>query len=246
MPAPGPLPPFGEVEAAALLVLYAFIGFENSVVPAGETARPERTIPRALITTVIATAALYFIVQLAYVSAMPEGVKPDAPLVAFATLLAGPVGGLILTATALFSVAGNISGSMTSTPRITFALAQGGLLPAWFGKVSERWHTPAASILFRGLAGAGLAVSGSFVWLAVVSTLARLIVYSVSIAALPAAARRSGVKTGAATIGLMVVALAVCLWAALQTGWVSWATLLALVAAGMLLYLIAARGRRTA
>jgi amino acid transporter len=48
-----------------LLILYAFVGFENSVVPAGRTADARRTIPRALIATIIATAALYFLVQLA-------------------------------------------------------------------------------------------------------------------------------------------------------------------------------------
>ena len=46
-PTPGKLPSFGALEAAALLTLYAFIGFENSVVPAGETKSPERSIPRA-------------------------------------------------------------------------------------------------------------------------------------------------------------------------------------------------------
>ncbi len=244
LPAPGPLPPLGGIEAAALLVLYAFVGFENSVVPAGETARPERNIPRALVATVIATAALYFLVQLAYVAVMPPGPQPAAPLVAFATVLAGPAGGLLLTLTALFSVAGNISGSMTSTPRVTFALASDRLLPGWFGRINERWQTPANSILFMGLAGIALAVTGSFVWLAVVSTLARLIVYSVSIAALPAAERASGMRTGAAVWAMIIAALAVCLWAALQSEWRSWGTLLALLAVGMLLFGAAALKRR--
>jgi APA family basic amino acid/polyamine antiporter len=117
LPAPGPPPPLSEIEAATLLVLYAFVGFENSVVPAGETADPRRTIPRALIATVAGTAILYFLVQLAYVAVMPGGAEPEAPLAAFAERLVGPVGALLLTATALASVAGNISGSMTTTPR---------------------------------------------------------------------------------------------------------------------------------
>src|SRR3546814_370387 len=83
-PAPGPAPSLSGIEAAALVIFYAFIGFENSVVPAGETADPGRTIPRALIATIVGTAVLYFIVQLAYVSVMPAGEEPEAPLVAFA------------------------------------------------------------------------------------------------------------------------------------------------------------------
>lgn len=239
VPAPGAAPSLSGVEAAALVILYAFIGFENSVVPAGETADPRRTIPRALIATVVATAAVYFLVQLAYVAVMPAGAAPEAPLAAMAEILFGPVGAVLLSLTALASVAGNVTGSMTSTPRVTFALARDGLLPAWFGRVSARFATPARSILFMGLLGAALAVSGSFVWLAIVSTLARLIVYSASIAALPAAQRRSGAASGPGTYLLMAAALAVCLWAAAQSGWQSWAMLAALALAGLLLWLLA-------
>lgn len=236
LPPPGAPPPLSEIEAAALLVLYAFVGFENSVVPAGETARPERTIPRALIATIAASAILYFLVQWAYVAVMPAGSDPEAPLAAFAEILVGPVGALLLTATALASVAGNICGSMTSTPRVTFALAGQGSLPRWFGAVSPRFATPAYSILFMGLAGALLAVTGSFVWLAIVSTLARLIVYSASIAALP----RTG-KVGMGSYALVGAALLVCLWAAFQSTGLAWARLGGLAAVGVVLYLMARR-----
>ncbi len=243
IPRPGPLPTLDGIETAALIVFYAFIGFENSVVPAGETVSPRRTIPRALLTTVIGTTILYFLVQLAYVAVMPVGEEPGAPLVAFGIKLAGPPGGIILMATALFSVAGNLTGSMTSTSRITYALARDGLLPARFAEVSTRYRTPAFSIAFLGLLGVVLAVSGSFVWLAVVSTLARLIVYVASIAALPAAERRAGNSTAPSSILLMVGGSLVCLWAALQSEWRSWAMLLALLALGVVLYAFAARGR---
>lgn len=246
VPPPGPPPPLSGIEAAALLVLYAFIGFENSVVPAGETANPGRTIPRALVTTVALTALLYFIVQLAYVSAMPAGGSPDAPLVAFATLAWGPIGGMVLVGAALSSIAGNLMGSMTSTPRITFALAAQRLLPDWFGRVSERWHTPSNSILFMGALGIVLALSGSFVWLAVVSTLARLIVYTASIAALPAAERASGKTPGAAVAALMFAGIAVCLWAAFQSKAESWAMLGGLLALGIVLYAVARRASSAA
>ncbi len=243
LPPPGAPPPLSAVEGAALVILYAFIGFENSVVPAGETADPRRTIPRALIATVAGTAALYFLIQLAYVAVMPAGAAPSAPLAAFAEALIGPAGALLLTATALASVAGNTCGAITSTSRVTFALTEQGSMPRWFGKVSPRYATPANSVLFMGLVIAALALSGSFVWLAVVSTLARLAVYSSSIAALPAARRREGLATGAGTLLLMAGGLGVCLWAALQSSWPSWLGLAIAVAAGFLLYWVARRQR---
>jgi amino acid transporter len=145
----------------------------------------------------------------------------------------------LLTGAALFSLAGNISGAMTATPRTTFALARDGLLPRWFGRVSPRFHTPANSILFMGGLTALLAVSGSFVWLAVVSTLARLIVYSASIAALPALSR--GERSRTSVYALMTGGLAVCLWAAFQSHWPAWRMLLGLCGLGVVLYLAARR-----
>jgi amino acid transporter len=227
----GPPPPLTELEAAALLILYAFVGFENSVVPAGETADARRTVPRALIATIVATAILYFLVQLAYVAVMEPDAGGEAPLVSLGAALMGPAGAVLLTAAAVFSLLGNISGGMTGTTRTTYAMGRDGLLPAWFGRVSERYATPANSILFMGGLIALLALSGSFVWLAVISTLARMIVYSISIAALPRLER------GRPIVWLMVVAaIAICLWAALQSAWPSWRMLLILASVGTLLY----------
>ena len=246
IPSPGPLPPLSEFEAAALMVFYAFVGFENCVVPAGETRSPQRTIPRALVATLAATALLYFLVQLAYAAVMPAGAAPDAPLAALAERLVGPVGLVLLSVTAMASVGGNFLGSITSTPRVTFALAEQRLLPGWFGAVSPRWSTPANSILFMGLLGGTLALTGSFVWLAVASTLARLIVYSASIAALPSALRGADLRLGAGTVAMMAGGLLVCLWAAYQSQAQSWMALAGLVAVGLLLYAFARRQARSA
>jgi basic amino acid/polyamine antiporter, APA family len=237
--APAGVPPLSDLEAAALLILYAFIGFENSVTPAGETADPRRNIPRALIATIVATAALYFLVQLAYVAVMEPGAGGDAPMVAFGTALMGPAGGLLLIAAALFSLLGNVGGGLTGTSRTSYAMGRDGLLPAWFGRVSPRFATPANSIAFMGALIALLALSGSFVWLAVVSTLARMFVYSISIASLAKGERPSPTRWG-----LMAVAIGVCAWAASQSAWASWRMLLILAAAGTALYLAALRSRK--
>ncbi|MEA3010790.1 MAG: hypothetical protein QOJ91_2482 [Sphingomonadales bacterium] len=249
--APGPLPPLSDLEAAALLILFAFVGFENSVVAAGETADPRRTIPRALLVTVGATAILYFVVQLSYVAVM-EPAASKTPMVDFGRALMGPAGAALLTAAAVFSLLGNISGGMTGTTRTTYAMGRDGLLPGWFARVSPRFATPANSIAFMGVLIAILALSGSFVWLAVVSTLARMFVYSISIASLarpviPAEAGTLGPEGSAGlpevpasagmTVWLMIVpAFAVCLWAASQSSWESWRMLLILIAAGTVLY----------
>ena len=243
-PAPGPLPTFTGFEAGLLIVLYAFVGFEQVVVPAGETRDPARILPRAIFITIGVTTLLYFLVQLAFVSALPGGATDGvsdggAPLIDLGAWLAGPFGAAALTLTAMASLAGSLHGIMTSTPRVSYALASRSDLPAWFGRVHPRFETPANSILFFAILAAALAISGSFVWLAVVSTLARMIVYAVTIAALPRAPGKRRIVAWQWLLG--AVGILICAWAASQADFKAWTTLAALSAVGVLLYAIASR-----
>jgi APA family basic amino acid/polyamine antiporter len=242
IPAPGEPPALSEFETGALLVFYAFVGFENLVVPAGETKRPATTLPRAILLTIAATTLLYFLVQLAFVTALPEGgADEQAPLIDLGRVIAGGAGAAILTLAAIASLGGNLHGIMAAVPRLTSAMGERGDLPGWFGAVSARFETPANSIAFLALVAAVLAVSGSFVWLAVVSTLARMIVYAATIAALPRAPERPRLTVVHWVNG--AIGIAVCAWAAAQANVGAWQVLGALAAAGLVLYVLAARGR---
>jgi amino acid transporter len=244
-PAPGPLPPLSELEAGVLLVFYAFVGFENAVVPAGETKRPGAVLPRAIFLTIGSTTLLYFLVQLAFISALPGGGTDEkAPLIDLGQWLAGPTGAAILTLAAVASLSGNLHGIMTSTSRVTFALGARGDLPGWFARVHPRFVTPANSIAFLALLAGLLALVGSYVWLAVISVLARLIIYAVTIAALPRAPERGRVHPLLYAVGLAGIAL--CIWGMTQAELEAWRTLGLLALGGAVLYAIAIRaGRRT-
>jgi amino acid transporter len=242
-PAPAPAPTLMEFEAGLLIVFYAFVGFESAVIPAGETRDPSKNLPRAILITIGVTTLLYFLVQLAFVSALPGGGTDEkAPLIDLGSWLAGPAGAATLTLAAVASLAGGLHGIMTSTPRVTYALGLRGDVPAWFARVQPKLETPANSIIFFALFASALAVSGSFVWLAVVSTLARMIVYAVTIAALPRAPQRRRLTTVQYVVG--IAGILVCAWAAAQADAKAWTTLAALVAAGLLLYALASFGRR--
>lgn len=242
IPTAGSAPPLSEFEVGALLVFYAFVGFENLVVPAGETKQPGTTLPRAIWIAMAATTLLYFLVQLAFITAFPSGgADMNAPLVDLAGRIAGPAGAAILILTAIASVGGNLHGIMTSVPRLTYAMAERGDLPHWFARVNERFATPANSIAFLAMVTAILAVSGSFVWLAVVSTLARMFVYAVTIAALPRAAGARRLTAGHYLSG--AAGITVCGWAAAQADAKAWFTLAALAAAGLLLFAVASLPR---
>jgi amino acid transporter len=72
-----------------------------------------------------------------------------------------------------------------------FALAEQGELPAWFGRIHPRYHTPANAVLFTSIVATALALSGSFARLALVAALAKLIMYAGCAAATLELRRRS-------------------------------------------------------
>ena len=237
-PTPGPVPTLTEFEAGLLIVFYAFVGFESAVIPAGETKDPSKNLPRAILITIGVTTLLYFLVQLAFVSALPGGGTDEkAPLIDLGSWLAGPVGAATLTLAAVASLAGSLHGIMTSTPRVTYALGLRGDVPVWFARVQPKFETPANSILFFALFAAALAISSSFVWLAVISTLARMIVYSITIAALPRAPGRRQLGLVHYVVGAL--GILVCVWAASQADAKAWLTLGALAAGGLILFILA-------
>jgi basic amino acid/polyamine antiporter, APA family len=242
VPAPGPLPPISDIEVGVLIVFYAFVGFENATVTAGETRDPQRTLPRALIGTIAMVALLYFVVQMAFVALFPNGLEEgvETPLLALGERLIGPAGALVLGLAAVFSLAGNLHSNMAATPRVTYAMAERGELPAWLANVHGGFATPASSILFFAAIVAALAVSGSFIWLAVISTLARMIVYAATILALPRAPNRPA-RISASYWVIAAIGVLVCAIVAAQADRTAWLTLGALSAAGLLLYLLTSR-----
>jgi amino acid transporter len=242
---PVDLPTVDDLGGTTLLLIYAFVGFEAATITAGETARPRYNLPRALVTTVVGTGILYFLVVLVYISVLPAAGDSGATLVDVGRELAGPIGAMVITAAAVFSIGGNLASIMITVPRLTFALAEERLLPRWFGAVHRKHATPGNSILFLGAMSLGFALSGSFAWLAAASSLTRLVVYVLCIGALPVIRRRADAEARARAFRLKggyvipVVALILCLWIAAQSSRQSWEVFGSLLAAGLALYWLA-------
>lgn len=177
--------PAGRLGESMLVLMYAFIGFEFSLINAGETRDARSTIPRTLVGTVAAVSVCYALIQLVAVSVGPDLGSSATPLVDLSRRMMGPMGALLLGIGVLFSIGGGSLTSLLTAPRLTFALARDGSMPAWLGHVNDRTHVPVNSILFCGAFSILLAVSQQFVWLATLSTFVRLLSYALCIAALP-------------------------------------------------------------
>jgi amino acid transporter len=244
------VPPVGQetldLGAATLLLIYAFVGFESAVVPAGEARRPERDMPWALLLGLGIVGLLYFVIQWISQLVLPDLAASTTPLLDVAAMLLGPAGALMLMSGVLFSVLGTLVGAMFSTPRITYAFALDGRLPDWFGRVHPKFLTPANSILVYGGAGFLLAVTGSFIWLAVASVLMRLLMYIVVCLSVLVLRRRSA-AVDAFTLpgGVLIPLLGVlaCGWLLMQVSRDSVLLTLAFIVAGSLMYWLARRRR---
>lgn len=244
---PGPAPSIGAMGAAALLFIYAFVGFEAALVTAGETKDPRRSLPRALVITVAGTALLYWLLTLVYVAVLPNGGAEGKTLADAAALLAGPAAAAAITFTAVFSVAGNVASAMVTSPRMTYALAENEWLPRWFGHVHAKYATPDNSILLFGLAVFVFGASSSFIFLAAASSLARILIYILCILALPKLrkilSREAQEEAYRPPGGLLIpgIALILCVIASTQAAAATWGIVAGIVAVGMGLFWIARR-----
>jgi len=162
---------------SALLLIFAFGGFEILVIPAEEMVNPRRDVPRSLLATMLVVTLVYASIQWVAAGTFSGLASAKAPLASAAAQFMGAIGGGLMTVGAVCSITGTMSGLMLAGPRVTYALAQNHQLPAWFGTVHPRFRTPYFSILFLGGVSLALALSGTFVQLAGLAAIARLLQY---------------------------------------------------------------------
>jgi amino acid transporter len=209
------MPSLDNLGEAALLLLFAYAGFENTAAPAGEYKDPQRNVPFALLTMITIVTILYTLVQLVAVGTLPGLAHSESAIAESATLIMGAWAGIMMTVAAMVSMAGNAGNTTLIGPRYLFALAQDGYGPRALARVHPRYRTPAVAIITQSAIALVLALSGSFVWLAMLSIIARLATYIGTAAAVPVLRKRFGNRPGAMRlpggVAIPVAALVLCL-----------------------------------
>ncbi|MCJ7558458.1 MAG: APC family permease [Gammaproteobacteria bacterium] len=248
LPASHVLIPDGQQWGAALIILvYAFVGFESGLVPAAEARDPQRDMPRALLWALIIATLLYGLIQSLAVAVLPDLASSKRPLVDMAAVLMGPAGAALVMAGVVASVGGNVAGAMLSTPRASYMLAREGYLPHWFAGVHPVYNTPGHSVIFFGVAAFVLAAYGSFVWLASMSVLSRLLIYLLCIGAIPRLRRKFGADEARFHLPggylIPILGAAVCIWLLSQVSLDAVLSTALFLALGSVLYLFARRER---
>ena len=214
------LPPITmqQALAAGLLLIFIYGGYEVVPVPAGEAVDPRRDVPFAMIATIVCVAIVMTLVQIVTQGVLPNVAEHATPVADAAAAFLGAGGALLIGIGSVVSMTGNNAGQVLSGSRMIFALAEHGQLPAVLARVHPRYRTPSNAIAFTSIVAVGLALSGSFAQIAVVSALARLLMYAGSAAAmlkLRAVAERNDVKPAAFTAPLgptaPIIAIGVCI-----------------------------------
>lgn len=235
-------PPDGDLGEAALLLLFAYAGFENTAAPAGEFKNPRRDIPFALVVQIGIVTLIYSAVQFVALGTLPGVATSETPLADAARLFLGPVGGALLTVGAVLSILGTNSNTVLAGPRYLFALAQDGFGPRALAWIHPRFRTPAIAILAQTAIALPLALSGTFTGLAKLSVVARLATYFGTALAVPVLRRKFGNEPGAVRLpGGPAIPIAACLLCIVFAASAEPANLIAGAAAigvGLVIYLL--------
>lgn len=211
---PLPLPEPGSIDALGagfLIAFYAFMGFEQSTVVAGEARNPRRDMPIGLIGGIAIVGVLYSLLLIACMHTVPDLGAARRPLADAASALVGAPGATLVALTAVLSCAGTLSVWMVASPRVIYALSVQGELPRALSNVHALRGTPYVAILASAFLVWLLTISGTFIYLATFSALTRLLVYAASCAALPVLRKREGPAPLAIPFGRILAGLAVLL-----------------------------------
>jgi amino acid transporter len=185
------VPELGSMRQAALLLVFAYGGFENANVPSEEALNPRRHLPVALLVTIAAVAVLYVLIQVVAQGTLPELATSATPLASAARNVMGPPGGWLLTAAAIVSTVGSISALVLVGPRVLYALARHGQLPAVLASVHPRHHSPHWAVVVFALLTWVVALGGGFAELVALSAVARLLFSASTCLAVPVLRRRA-------------------------------------------------------
>lgn len=211
-----PPPDYASFSAAVLLLAFAFTGFESAVIPAGEVQEPRRNLPFAILVALAVVAPLYFLIQVVCIGTLPGLAASTRPLADASALFLGATGAAVITIGALVSIMGTLNGIVLAAPRILYGMAEQGELPRAFQATSARFRTPHVAILVSALVTLVFTLSGSFISALTISTLARLITYGATCAAVPVLRRRGNTEAALFNApggsGTAVLAMALIIW----------------------------------
>lgn len=179
---------------ALVPVMFSYSGWNAAAYVAEEIREPGRNVPRALAIGTLSVVAIYLLLNLLYVYAMPinelaalaDGRLTDT----VAERLFGFVAGNVLGAFTIVSIAASISAMVMAGPRVYYAMARDGVFLAAAARVHPRYRTPALAIAAQATWSAVLVLSGTLSQLVAYTGFAVVLFAGIAVAALFVLRRR--------------------------------------------------------
>lgn len=171
-PVTADLPPsgIGAFGAAMIASLWAYQGWSNLPMVAGEIEKPERNIPRALIYGMLIVIVVYLVTNIAFFYVLPFSevltsnstkYRDALPVASKAAQTFWSHGAQLVSLCFMIAAIGALNGITLMNARVPFAMARNGLFFRQLGVLSDR-RVPARAIWFQGLWACLLALSGTF------------------------------------------------------------------------------------
>jgi APA family basic amino acid/polyamine antiporter len=147
--------------SAFMAIFWAYEGWYQLPFNAAELKRPERDLPYGLVGGMLILIAVYLLVNVIYLRAVPfaemQAMSPDTSPTQVAALtverVLSPSLSGYLTLLIAISIFGAANPNLLSSPRAFYAMAQDGLMPRALTKVHPKWGTPVASIWVQAACG---------------------------------------------------------------------------------------------
>jgi len=132
-------------------IVFSFNGFQSPVNLAGEARNPGKSIPFAIIGSILLATVVYVILQVAYIGAVPRemlaqagwhGIDFSSPFAQLAVLVNLNWLAILLYADAFVSPSGTGMTYTATTARMIYGMERNGTLPRIFGSVHTKWGVP--------------------------------------------------------------------------------------------------------
>ncbi|MBF0106246.1 MAG: amino acid permease [Deltaproteobacteria bacterium] len=194
-----------------LAVVFTYQGFEVTPVPAGETLNPARTIPLAVMGSLILSGILYMVIQGVIVGTGAPVVGSERPLADAADFVLKGWGGTLLAFGALISMTGYCAGIAFSAPRFLTVLCEDRFLPRAGAAIHSRFQTPYVATIFISVMAFVMTLFLDFEKLVDISALAVSSQFLVTALAIPFLRKKTAVtdQTYVMPFGIIVPILGV-------------------------------------
>jgi APA family basic amino acid/polyamine antiporter len=172
---------FPGILTGAALIFFAFLGFEIIGNLGEEVKKPKKTLPLAIIISVIISTVLYILVAIIAVSVVPwsQLAGSTSPLADVATALIGSKAGWIMAIMALAATGSTVLGLLISTSRMVYGMAEEHSFPRIFLKLTRKRRVPYLAILLVSITAALFVLPGDITAVAFLTNFGALFIFLV-------------------------------------------------------------------